>query len=55
VKDGLIERFEHKLPDNPDWKNFKLERISSQTMSDAEWEAFKATTVLRAKGLRDAP
>lgn len=54
AKDGLIERFEHPLPDNPDWKSFKLSRISSRPMNDAEWEAFKAATVRRAMDLRDA-
>ena len=53
AKDGLIERFEHPLPDNPDWKSFKLSRISSRPMSDAEWEAFKAATVRRAMDMRD--
>ncbi len=51
--DGLIERFEHPLPDNPDWKSFKLSRIGSRPMNDAEWEAFKAATVRRAMDLRD--
>jgi hypothetical protein len=55
AKDGLIERFEHALPDNPDWKSFRLTRIGSRPMSDAEWEAFKAATVRRAMDLRDAP
>lgn len=55
AKDGLIERFEHRLPDNPDWKSFKLTRIGSRPMSDAEWESFKAATVRRAMDLRDAP
>jgi len=53
AKDGLIERFEHALPDNPDWKSFKLSRIGSRPMNDAEWEAFKAATVRRAMDLRD--
>lgn len=53
AKDGLIERFEHVLPDNPDWKSFRLSRISSRPMNDAEWEAFKAATVRRAMDLRD--
>lgn len=53
AKDGLIERFEHALPDNPDWKSFKLSRIGSRPMSDSEWEAFKAATVRRAMDLRD--
>jgi hypothetical protein len=51
--DGLIERFEHPLPDNPEWKSFKLSRMSSRPMNDAEWEAFKAATVRRAMDLRD--
>ncbi|MDM4766578.1 hypothetical protein [Pelomonas sp. SE-A7] len=54
AKDGLIERFEHALPDNPDWKSFRLERIASQPMNKAQWEAFKAATVKRAQGMRDA-
>jgi hypothetical protein len=53
AKDGLIERFEHPLPDNPDWKSFKLSRISSRPMNDAEWEAFKAASVRRAMDMRD--
>lgn len=53
AKDRLIERFEHQLPDNPDWKTFKLSRISSRTMDLAGWEKFKAATVLRAMELRD--
>ncbi|MBB5205180.1 hypothetical protein HNQ51_002499 [Inhella inkyongensis] len=51
AKDRLIERFEHALPDNPDWKNFKLSRLSSRTMDKAGWEAFKAATVQRAAQL----
>ncbi|MDI4632864.1 hypothetical protein J7U46_07370 [Pelomonas sp. V22] len=54
-KDGLIERFEHALPDNPDWQSFKLERIGAQAMSKAAWEAFKSATVQRAAGLQDSP
>lgn len=54
AKDGLIERFEHALPDNPDWNSFRLTRIASQPMTDAEWAAFKAASVARAKGLREA-
>jgi hypothetical protein len=53
AKDGLIERFEHTLPDNPDWKSFRLSRIGSRPMNDTEWEAFKAATVRRAMDLRD--
>ena len=30
AKDGLIERFEHSLPDNPDWTSFRLVRIGSR-------------------------
>lgn len=51
AKDRLIERFEHALPDNPDWQSFKLSRIGSRTMDKAGWEAFKAATVQRAAQL----
>ncbi len=51
AKDRLIERFEHALPDNPDWKSFKLTRLSSRPMDAAAWEAFKAASVRRAMDL----
>lgn len=51
AKDLLIERFEHAQPDNPDWKSFKLERISEQKMGKAAWEGFKAASIKRAAGL----
>lgn len=54
AKDGLIERFEHVQPDNPDWQSFRLERMASGPMNKAQWEAFKAASVQRARGLRDA-
>jgi len=54
ARDHLIERFEHAQPDNPDWKSFKLERLSDQKMDKAAWEAFKAATVQRARGLLEA-
>lgn len=53
AKDHLIERFEHQLPDNPDWKNFKLSRLSDRPMDGAGWDAFKAATVTRAMALVD--
>lgn len=54
AKDRLIERFEHALPDNPDWKSFRLNRLASRPMDAAGWEAFKAASVRRAMDLRDA-
>lgn len=54
AKDRLIERFEHALPDNPDWKSFKLSRISDRPMDAGAWEAFKAASVQRAMGLVEA-
>lgn len=54
ARDRLIERFEHPQPDHPEWSSFRLSRLSSQPMDDAAWEAFKAATVKRAMGLRDA-
>ena len=54
AKDRLIERFEHALPDNPDWKSFKLSRISERAMDAAAWEAFKAASVQRAMALVEA-
>jgi hypothetical protein len=54
AKDGLIERFEHALPDNPDWKSFRLERLGAQAMNKVGWEAFKRATITRASGLQDS-
>lgn len=54
ARDGLIERFEHALPDNPDWQSFRLERIASGPMNKAQWATFKSATIRRAQGLRDA-
>jgi hypothetical protein len=54
AKDRLIERFEHALPDNPDWNSFRLNRLASRPMDKAGWEAFKAASVRRAMDLRDA-
>lgn len=54
AKDRLIERFEHALPDNPDWNSFRLNRIGARGMDAAGWEAFKAASVRRAMDLRDA-
>lgn len=53
--DGLIERFEHARPDNPDWSSFRLARIGSRPMDRAGWEAFKNATIRRAMDLRDQP
>jgi len=53
AKDRLIERFEHALPDNPDWQSFRLGRIASRPMDAAGWARFKAATVRRAMDLRD--
>ena len=54
ARDGLIERFEHALPDNPQWSSFKLSRIGARPMDLAGWDRFKAATVQRAMDLRDA-
>lgn len=54
ARDGLIERFDHALPDNPQWSSFKLSRLGARSMDLAGWERFKAATVQRAMELRDA-
>lgn len=52
AQDRLLERFEHALPDNPDWTSLRLVRLGSRSMDAAEWRAFKDATVKRAQGLR---
>ncbi|MBH9551431.1 hypothetical protein [Inhella gelatinilytica] len=54
AQDRLIERFEHPVPDNPDWSSFKLQRLSSRPLDAAGWATFKEATVRRAMGLREA-
>jgi len=53
AKDRLIERFEHALPDNPDWQSFRLVRLGSRPMDAAGWHEFKRATVKRAMELQD--
>jgi len=53
AEDRLIQRVEHPVPDNPNWANFRLDRIASRPMTAAQWKAFKAATVRRAQDLRD--
>jgi hypothetical protein len=53
TKDRLIERFEHALPDNPEWNSLRLVRMGARTMNAAAWSAFKDATVLRANTLRN--
>lgn len=53
VQDRLIERFEHAIPDNPDWKSLRLVRLGSRPMDEDAWRAFKDATVKRAMALLD--
>lgn len=52
VQDRLMERFEHALPDNPEWTSLRLVRLGARAMDAAGWRAFKEATVQRAMGLR---
>ncbi len=53
AQDRLIERFEHAVPDNPEWQSLRLVRLSSRAMDAAGWRDFKDATVKRAKALQD--
>jgi hypothetical protein len=53
AQDRLMERFEHALPDNPEWQSLRLVRLGSRAMDAAAWQAFKDATVKRAMMLRD--
>lgn len=52
AQDRLMERFEHALPDNPEWNSLRLVRLGSRAMDAAGWREFKEVTVKRAMGLR---
>lgn len=51
AQDRLLERFEHALPDNPDWNSLRLVRLGARSMDAEQWRAFKDATVKRAQGL----
>lgn len=53
AQDRLIERFEHALPDNPEWNSFRLVRLSSRAMDASGWREFKDATVKRAMAMQD--
>lgn len=52
AQDQLLERFEHALPDNPDWNSLRLVRLGTRVMDAAGWREFKDATVKRAMLLR---
>jgi hypothetical protein len=45
VKDGLIQKFESPVPNNPGWTSFRLERRHAQRMTPDEWRRYKQTHV----------
>jgi hypothetical protein len=53
AQDRMIERFEHALPDNPEWQSLRLVRLGSRPMDATGWRDFKDATVKRAMALQD--
>lgn len=45
ARDGLIERVESPLANNPDWDSYRLERRGEETMTPAAWEEYRRTHV----------
>jgi hypothetical protein len=45
VEDGLIEKFESPVPNNPGWTSLRLERRATARMTPEEWRTYKLTHV----------
>lgn len=45
ASDGLIERVESPLANNPDWQSFRLERVGEAPMTAEAWETYRRTHV----------
>ena len=50
MKDGLIQRFESPVPNNPGWNSLRLERRDSHGMTPEEWRRYKLTRVGKGVG-----
>jgi hypothetical protein len=44
-KDGLLEKFESPIPNNPGWNSLRLERRDTARMTPEEWRRYKLTHV----------
>ena len=54
MKDGLIQRFESPVPNNPGWTSLRLDRRDSQRMTPEKWRRYKLTHVGKGAGILEA-
>jgi hypothetical protein len=45
AKDGLLQKFESPVPNNPGWNSLRLERRGEERMTPEQWRQYKLTHV----------